>query len=62
MNLRPVSNPHPYIACVLAAGMVKSRMAWAELSDPERIEARQIAVSQRCTIGDAADIVRRSRR
>lgn len=61
MSLRRVSNPEPYIACVLAAGEAKDRMTWAELTDAERAEARRLR-HQGVKLSEAADIVRRSRR
>jgi hypothetical protein len=72
MTHRAVPNPTPYIAAVLAVGIVRARMAEHSrrealadtygLSLKELAQAQSIAQRHHYTVGQAAEIVRRSRR
>jgi hypothetical protein len=59
MTLRPVTNPFPFIESVFAVDRAKLRMAE---QDGYLAEARKIAREQHCSVPEAAEIVRRSRR
>ena len=60
-RLLSADEAHPLIACIYASGEAQQRMALADLSEPEKADARALAANGFNLI-EAAKIVRRSRR